>query len=149
MPEFKRILVPVDFSPASDHALEYALDLAERLGAEVHIAHAYQLPVYALPDGGVMVGPEFVARLSEASQSSLNEMAARHSDRGLTLHKHLVDGPAHLEIERLATDIPADLVVMGTHGRTGVKHFLLGSVAERVVRICPVPVITVRSPESD
>lgn len=147
MAEFKRILVPVDFSPASDVALEYALDLAERLGAQVDVVHAYQLPVYALPDGGVMVGPEFVTRLTESSQQSLDELVARHESRGLTLHKHLVDGPAHLEIERLAKSLPADLVVMGTHGRTGVKHFLLGSVAERVVRICPVPVITVRSPE--
>ena len=147
MPEIRKILIPVDFSPPSDHATDYGVDLAEQLGAEVDVVHAYQIPIYALPDGGVMVGPEFVSRLTESAQKGLDQLVERYADRKVKLRTHMADGAPHLEVQRLAEELGADLIVMGTHGRTGLRHFLLGSVAERVVRVSTVPVVTVRLAE--
>lgn len=145
MPEIRRILCPVDFSTPSERALDFALDLAESLGAEVELAHIYQLPVYALPDGAMMAGPEFTVRVTNELQKSLNELAARRP--GKKLRTHLVEGVPYREVVRLAEELEADVIVMGTHGRTGIRHLLLGSVAERVVRSAKVPVITVPTHE--
>jgi universal stress protein A len=145
MKPIQRILCPVDFSDTSNHAVKYALGLAEPLGAEVHLLHVYQLPMYTMPDGALLAGPQTATRVMESAQQALNELAA-----GLgadpPLQKHLTEGVPHAEVERVANDIGADLIVMGTHGRTGLGHLLLGSVAERVVRTASVPVLTVRHP---
>lgn len=144
MAEIKRILCPVDFSETSEHALRYAIDLAERLGAEVHLVHAYQLPTYALPDGALLARPDFVKELTVELQKQLDELIQRYSDGGVQLKGKIVEGLAFTEVNRLAEEEQADMIVMGTHGRTGMKHLLLGSVAERVVRTAEVPVLTVR-----
>lgn len=141
MSEIQKILCPVDFSDSSDRALDYALDFAARVGAEVHVLHAYQLPIYALPDGAAMPGPELAARVSVELQRSLDEIEARETK--VEVQTHLCEGLPHKEVQRLAEELGCDLVVIGTHGRTGLAHFLIGSVAERVVRTSPVPVITV------
>ncbi len=141
MPDIRRILVPVDFSAPSDGALDFAIELAQKLGAEVHLMHVYQLPVYALPDGAMMAGPEFTTKVTTELQKSLTDLAK--SKPGSPLKTHLVEGVPYREIVRMAGELDADLVVMGTHGRTGIRHLLLGSVAERVVRSSEVPVITV------
>jgi nucleotide-binding universal stress UspA family protein len=147
MAEIKRILCPVDFSDTSEYALRYAVDLASRLNADVHLVHAYQLPTYALPDGAILAQPDFVANLTTEVQKQIDELARRYGSHGVALETHVVEGVAYAEIDRLAEEISADLVVMGTHGRTGLTHLLLGSVAERVVRTSKVPVLTVRKPE--
>ncbi|MBX3269407.1 MAG: universal stress protein [Sandaracinaceae bacterium] len=139
----RRILCPVDFSEPSRHAFEYALGLAETLGAEVHLAHAYQLPVFALPDGAMMPTAEMAAAVSTDAQRALDAMEA---PEGRTVVRHLTEGVPHKEIERLVDELDIDLVVVGTHGRTGIRRLLIGSVAERVVRTCPVPVLTVPPP---
>lgn len=144
---YQRILVPVDFSAPSEHAASYAIDLAKEVGADVELVHVYSLPVYALPDGGVMVGPEYAARVSSAAQTSLDDCVARFADRGVSVTGHLAEGSPHEEITRRAEETEADLIVMGTHGHAGMRHFLLGSVTERVVRSATVPVLTVRHPE--
>jgi len=143
----ERILVPVDFSAPSEHATEYALGLARELGADVALVHSYSLPVYALPDGGVMVGPEYAARVSDAAQQSLDACVERFAGKGVEVHGHLTEGVPHEEVARLAKDLGAGMIVMGTHGRSGMRHFLLGSVTERVVRTSKVPVLTVRVDE--
>ena len=74
MPDIRRILCPVDFSPASERALDFAVDLAKSLGAEIDLLHVYQLPVYALPDGAMMAGPEFTTRITTESQKALTEL---------------------------------------------------------------------------
>lgn len=144
MPEIKRILCPVDFSETSEHALRYAIDLASRLGADVLLVHAYQLPTYALPDGALLARPDFVNNLTTELQKQLDELIRRYSGHGVSLEAKLTEGLAFQEIDRLGQEENADLIVMGTHGRTGMKHLLLGSVAERVVRTSKVPVLTVR-----
>ncbi|HEY8426782.1 MAG TPA: universal stress protein [Sandaracinaceae bacterium] len=141
MPEIRRVLCPVDFSPHSENAVRFAVELAEKLGAEVHLLHVYQLPVYALPDGAMMAGPEFTTKVTAELQKALSALA--QSFEPAKLPTHLVEGVPYREVVRMTEELGADLVVMGTHGRTGLKHLLLGSVAERVVRSSSVPVITV------
>ncbi|MEZ4337303.1 MAG: universal stress protein [Sandaracinaceae bacterium] len=136
----RRILCPVDFSEPSTQAYGFAVDLARALGAELHLAHAYQLPVYALPDGAMMPTAEVAASVSAEAQASLDAMPPAE---GVTTKRHLTEGVPHKEIDRLVDEYDIDLVVMGTHGRTGIARLLVGSVAERVVRTCTVPVITV------
>lgn len=144
MNAIERILCPVDFSEPSEHAMRYAVDLAERLGAELHLVHVFQIPAMALPDGAIMGGPDWTTRIMERSEQSLKELAARHADQGIDVKTHLVEGVPFREINRVAReDVKADLIVIGTHGRTGLSHLLMGSVAERVVRTSDVPVITV------
>jgi nucleotide-binding universal stress UspA family protein len=144
MPEIKRILCPVDFSETSEHALRYAIDLASRLGADVRLLHTYQLPTYALPDGALLARPDFVNNLTTELQKQLDELVHRYAGHGVALEAKLTEGLAFQEIDRVAQEDGADLIVMGTHGRTGMKHLLLGSVAERVVRTAKAPVLTVR-----
>jgi universal stress protein A len=146
MKPIQRILCPVDFSDTSNHAVEYAANLAVPLGAEMHLLHVYQLPMYTMPDGALLAGPETAQRVMETGQDSLNKLADK-VPKGTTVNTHLTEGVPHAEVNRLAKEVGADLVVMGTHGRTGIGHLLLGSVAERVVRTSPIPVLTVRHPK--
>jgi len=146
MPAIRRILCPVDFSEASEHALRYAADLASALEADLHVIHAYQLPVYAMPDGAMMAGPEALTKLTDDLQKQLDALVARVS-AARRIETHLVEGVPHGEIADASKRLGADMIVMGTHGRSGLQHFLLGSVAERVVRTAPIPVLTVRTPE--
>jgi nucleotide-binding universal stress UspA family protein len=143
MPEIRRILCPVDFSEPSERALDFAVELAPKFGAELHLVHVYQLPVYALPDGAVMVGPEFTAQVTTELGKALEALAAPRRSAIESLQTHLVEGVPYREIHRMAEELGADLIAMGTHGRTGIRHLLLGSVAERVVRTAKVPVLTV------
>lgn len=145
MAEIRCIVCPVDFSEPSERALEWAADLARDFGAALHLVHVYQLPVYALPDGAVIAGPEFTTRVTSELTKSL---AARAEKHGIASERtHLVEGVPWREIIRMTEELGAEIIVMGTHGRTGLRHLLMGSVAERVVRTSPVPVVTVPSRE--
>ncbi len=141
MPEIRRVLCPVDFSPHSESAVQFAVELAQKLGADVHLLHVYQLPVYALPDGAMMAGPEFTTKVTTELQKALTSLAKKFE--AAKLETHLVEGVPYREVVRMSDELHADLIVMGTHGRTGLRHLLLGSVAERVVRSSKVPVVTV------
>lgn len=142
----RSILAPVDFGAGSDHALEYALDLAASLGATVHVLHVYQIPVYGFPDGAFLAGPEIATRLSEAAQKGLDMLVTRVAARGVKVQGHLRQGNPADEICEAAKSLKTDLIVVGTHGRHGIAHALMGSVAERVVRTSTVPVLTIRTP---
>jgi len=139
----QRILCPVDFSEPSGQALDYAVTLASTLGAELHLLHAYQLPVYALPDGALIPSAELAASVSSEAQEALDGLVNDRIPDGVVAHPHLTEGAPYLEVERLVKELDIDLVVMGTHGRTGFARLLMGSVAERVIRTCPVPVLSV------
>ncbi len=142
----RSILSPVDFGTGSDHALDTALDLAQALGATVQVLHVYQIPVYGFPDGAFLAGPEIATRLSEAAQKGLDGVVQRIAARGIKVVGHLRQGNPADEICAVAKDLGADLIVLGTHGRKGLAHALMGSVAERVVRTSSVPVLTIRTP---
>lgn len=148
MSEVKRILAPVDFSENSEAALKFAISLAQRLGAAVHLLHVLPTPVYGAPPFTPVVAPVPDPKYREECTKALNELAATHSS-GVDVTQEVVEGTAHVEIGRLAGERKADMIVMGTHGRTGLQRLLLGSVAERVVRTATVPVLTVPLEQED
>lgn len=145
MPEFRCILCPVDFSESSQRAFEYALALASRLGAEVEVAHVYHLSADAMPEGVWEVPSDLKAEITTHLQQQLDELVKRGSGAGVKVIASLCEGIPYVEIVRLAREHGVDMIVIGTHGRTGLAHLLLGSVAERVVRTADVPVVSVRS----
>jgi nucleotide-binding universal stress UspA family protein len=142
--DIQTILVPVDFGETAAHALDSALDLAKALRAKVHVLHVYTIPVYGFPDGAFVTGPEVAVKIEEAAAKGLTDMLSRYRDRGIAIEHSIRQGSAHEEIVAAAKELPAQLVVMGTHGRGLLAHALLGSVTERVVRTSPVPVLTIR-----
>ena len=151
MISLNRILAATDFSPSSDHALRYAAEFAQRFGAELHLLHVTQ----DLATAALAMAPLIPAEVDYREQQF--EVASRELDRlpaalGLKVPKavrEVREGTAFVEIIRYARDHQIDLIVMGTHGRSGLAHVLLGSVAERVVRKAPCPVLTVRPPEHE
>jgi universal stress protein A len=143
----RRILVPVDFSEGSRAALHYALALAQKLDGEIELLHVWEVPSFASsemlltqPSGPPMSLGAFAGRSAEEELKAWSPNVSR-----VPLKRCVIAGPTVASIiERAAA---FDLVVMGTHGRTGISHLLLGSVAERVVRRSPCPVLTVRRTE--
>jgi nucleotide-binding universal stress UspA family protein len=149
MTEIRRILVPVDFSEHSQRALDDAIGLAEKFGAELHLLHCYEVyPAGAIGFPYNVAIPETYEReIREAATARLASWREKVTARGIRAEQHLVmDRPSH-GIVGLAEKLPADLIVIGTYGLTGVKHVLLGSVAERVLRHAPCPVLTVKHQE--
>jgi nucleotide-binding universal stress UspA family protein len=146
--DWKRICCPIDFSDASRAAMEVAADLARRHGAELVLLHAYPIPGYTFPDGSVMASPKMMQELAEQAQRHLEEWRA-DAERIVQAPRVSVEkaiGEPASEIVSYATDSGVDLLVLGTHGRTGLEHALMGSIAERVVRRAHCPVLTVRPP---
>lgn len=142
----KRILIPTDFSPSSDRAIAVGTTLADSLGASIHLIHVLEAPFVTrgpyelrLPDT-----PERRARLYDDARWKLRGVAARLQERRLRTSVEVRLGDATDQIVAAGADYGADLIVMGTHGRTGLEHLLLGSVAERVIRHAACPVLTVR-----
>ena len=145
MPEFRRILCPVDFSETSKRAFEYALALAARLGAEVDVIHVYHLSADALAEGTWEIPRELEADLTTRLQQQLDELVKHKPQMGVKVTTSLYQGIPYIEITRAAKERGADMIVIGTHGRTGLAHLLIGSVAERVVRLADVPVVSIRT----
>jgi universal stress protein A len=139
----RKIVCPVDFSAGSERALEKAEELARALGAEIELLHVYQLPVLALPEAPVTVSPTFVADLTDRAERALKPLAEKIRAHGLTVGTRLMEGHPAEVITSRARDLEASMIVMGTHGKSGFRRFLLGSTAERVVRMATVPVLTV------
>ncbi|MDP9150265.1 MAG: universal stress protein [Myxococcota bacterium] len=148
MASFRRILVPTDFSESSERALDWALDLAARLGASVTVMHAYEIPIVGFPDGALIATPELASRISDAAGAALDKTVARLQGRGVKVDGLLRDGVAFEEITRAADELDADLIVVGTHSRRGLARALLGSVAENVIRSSPRPVLTIQGPRA-
>lgn len=144
MTDLHRILVPTDFTETSEHALDWALSLAERLGASVTVMHSYEIPIAGFPDGAIIATPEIATRIAEASREALTQTLDRRKGRGVPMDAILREGVAWEEINAVADAIDADLVVIGTHGRRGLARALLGSVAENVVRTAHRPIVTIR-----
>jgi nucleotide-binding universal stress UspA family protein len=149
MPEIRRILCPVDFSPGSDHALEYAIALARVLNAEVLLLHVVHPLMFGIGADGVAVdiGVRLLQEMEQSCADHLGRIAATVRSRGVQVTERIVTGTPFFEIIQTARAEGADLIVMGTHGRSGIVHALIGSVAERVVRKAPCPVLTVKHPE--
>ena len=142
----KRILVPIDFTETSDKAFDFALELAERFGASVTAMHAYEIPVIGFPDGALVATVDIATRIQESGRKGLDAAVAARKARGIPIDSVLREGPAWEEIRALAEEMPADIIVIGTHGRRGIARALLGSVAENVIRTTKVPVLTIHGP---
>jgi len=141
----RRILAPTDFSEYSTEAIGYACALADKFDSELHLLHVLEVhasstPVFA---GGMALTPR-VRESREAAEKALQQVAP-----GREAVRTTVEGPAFLGIIRYAKENDIDLIVMGTHGRSGLAHVIIGSVAERVVRKAPCPVMTVRHPKHE
>lgn len=141
-----QILVPVDFSPYSEHALAYATELARRLDATVHVVHVIGIPTLGAPELGLAFTAATIDKLVADSQAALDRMTALHRNSARVGKALVRTGDARDMILQAAEELGADLLVMGTHGRRGLSRALLGSVAETVVRTSPIPVLTIRAP---
>ena len=139
------ILVPIDFSTTADQALEYAIALAAKLGARIHLVHVIGMPSFGIPDLGVAVTNTMIESLVRDGQAALDRIVAQRRGEATFGEVSLRTGDARGMILEAANDVGADLIVIGTHGRSGVARVLLGSVAEAVVRTAPCPVVVVRT----
>jgi nucleotide-binding universal stress UspA family protein len=143
MKEIHKILVPIDFSEHSQRALEAAIGLAQKFDSELHLLHCHQPLAAAGPYDFVL--PEGLERqIREGAQRRLAEWRQTASAKKVRAHDHLGLSVPSEGIVELAKKLGADLIVMGTRGLSGLKHVLLGSVAERVLRTAPCPVLTVK-----
>lgn len=142
MIQVKNILVPTDFSDTSLPSLRYAVELARKFGAKVHLLYVIEDPVEVLPIFGGYTPDR--ATLEEFAKSGLAAWRDSQDLSGVPVADRFVHGRPYLEIVRDARQNDIDLIVMGTHGRGFTGHLLMGSVAEQVVRHSPCPVLTVR-----
>jgi len=137
---YERILLPTDGSESADAALDHALDLARQYDAELLVLHVVSA-AYAEAGPG---HANAIGALEEYGEETFDEIAERAEAAGVRMTSEQRHGEPHQVITEYATEAGADLVVMGTHGRTGLQRYLLGSVTERVVRTSDVPALTVR-----
>jgi nucleotide-binding universal stress UspA family protein len=140
----KRILVATDFSEQAGKAFDAALALAARTKAELHLIHALEVALPLFEPYAVVIPADWIGEARRLAQEKLAKGQAAVKAKGLTGTTHLGDVPAAHAIAERARELGADLVVIGTHGHTGLKHVLLGSVAERTVEYAPCSVWTVK-----
>ena len=110
--------------------------------------HSYEIPIIGFPDGGIVATPDIATRIGDASRKALESVVSKHQDSGVPVTGVLREGVAWEEINHVADEINADIIVIGTHGRRGLARALLGSVAENVVRTSQHPVLTIHGPRS-
>ena len=138
---YDEILVPTDGSDASELAIEHAIDMARTYDARLHALYVVDTGAYSTLDAGAEM---LLDSLEEEGEAAVNRVEERADDAGVSASTEVTAGTPHRAILDYAEDHDVDLIVMGTHGRTGLDRYLLGSVTERVVRTADVPVLTVR-----
>ena len=147
-PTRRRLLIATDFSATSERALILAQDLARAMRAMLEIVHVHSLPIYSLPPPVEMLAPTVIAQEVLADiDHQLSRLCDRARTGGLVCESVALIGEPHAEILKRASESGATMIIMGTHGRTGLAHALLGSVAERVVQRALCPVLVVPSAE--
>jgi len=145
MIQLARILLPTDFSEFSSEATNYACAFAEQFDAELHLLHVLEIHQSRTPDFAMGLAlPSRIKESREAAEKALENVLHSKWVEGRKVVKATAEGPPFLEIIRYAKQHDVDLIVMGTHGRSALVHALMGSVAEKVVRKAPCPVLTVR-----
>ena len=142
----QKILVPTDFSDLSQQALEFGLSLADTFRAKHYLMHVWELPMT-----GSLLPPEpypesVLTEEQTAGEEHLTKITNELRASGFDVEPLFVFGKPYMEIVKAAADLGIDLIVLASHGRSGVSHLLLGSVAEKVVRLAPCPVFTVKAP---
>jgi nucleotide-binding universal stress UspA family protein len=142
---YNRILLPTDGSEGINRAAAEAIALAAEVDAELHVLFV----VEEIPHASEMMSGQLTAQIRQIGEDAIEDIRERADDAGIDLESHIEEGIPHQAILKYADDADIDLVVMGTHGRSGLDRYLLGSVTERVVRTADVPVLTVRVSDED
>ena len=137
------VLVPTDFSQSSDEALRYALAFAKQFHAEVMLLHVTEVPP-GTAEGGIAITPGMIEEMNRRAAERLSALSSGVQPRGVPIRTLVRTGAPYHEIVEAARDEDADMIILSTHGRTGLKRLFLGSTAERVVRHAPCPVIVLR-----
>ena len=145
---FQKILVPVDFSEHSKAALESATQLAKTFRAELCLLHCYAVDPGGISPYGVSLPPNYFDEVRDAANQKLDGWLEKITAEGVKARPLLSSTCPSEEISLMAEELGSDLIVMGTRGLSGVKHLMLGSVAERTLRTAPCPVLTVKATES-
>ncbi len=147
--KLKKILVPLDFSDHSTKALKYAIKFAQQFGAHIDLLHVVEPAVY--PEG-MIIPPDMEdinTSLEKQAVKTLKKTASQTIPKGVAWSIAVRVGSPYSEIVELARKTETDLLIITTHGYTGLKHFVMGSTAERIVRHAPCPVLTVRDTEHE
>lgn len=142
--QLRKILVPLDFSPHSAKAMDYAIEMAKHFHGEIHLLHCYPVYVGAVSPYGIVVPESFDKECRDAATREIEQWAEKVKSAGVSVSTTVSPSAPADAIARTAEEIGADLVVMGSRGLTGLKHVLLGSVAERTLRTAPCPVLTLK-----
>ena len=143
---FKNILCPTDFSEPANSALSYACDLVAQYRAELHLLHVLPDPVAALTAYGPVVSgipADWEKTMREEADKQLAGLLDTEWEKANRVRRCVTEGIPNVQIVLYAEENAIDLIIMGTHGRTGFNHFLMGSEAEKVVRKSPCPVLTI------
>ena len=145
--DIKKILVPIDFSDYSKSALKYAVNFCNYCKAEMTLIYVVE-PVIYPPDFsmGQIAIPSVNVEWDERAKQELEKLAKEHIPSGVSVKTLIKTGKPFLEIIETASELDIDLIIIATHGRTGIEHILFGSTAEKVVRKAPCPVLTLREP---
>ena len=145
--DIKKILVPIDFSDYSKSALKYAVNFCKNFNAEMILIYVVE-PVIYPPDFsmGQIAIPSVNAEWDERARQELDKLAKEEIPDSVPVKTIIKTGKPFLEIIENAGELDVDLIIIATHGRTGVEHILFGSTAEKVVRKAPCPVLTLREP---
>ncbi len=145
MINIQRILLPTDFSDYADVARSYACRFADEFQAELHLLHVLEVQISSTPELGMGLAlPSHIHESQELAEQQLTTVLDKEWAEGKKVFFATAHGPAFLGIIQYAKEHDIDLIIMGTHGFTGLAHMLIGSVAEKVVRKSPCPVLTVR-----
>jgi nucleotide-binding universal stress UspA family protein len=142
--DFKQIVVTTDLSENAEVAMPVAASLARRFDGHVDVVHVFEVPLYAFTEGVPMALPEWTATVRQNHLRKLGDYVREFAGREkIDARPVLLEGETTREILRYATEVKADCIVIATHGRTGLQRLLLGSVAEKIVRLSPCPVLAV------
>ena len=147
METIKKILVPIDFSDYSKKALQYTVQFAKSFNSEIFLVYVIEPMIYPADlSMGQMVIPQNELNLAEKAKSELEDLAKNEIGDALKYQIVIKTGRPFIEIIETASELDSDLIIIATHGHTGVEHLLFGSTAEKIVRKAPCPVLTLREP---
>ena len=145
MLKLETLLVATDFSADADAALEQAIGVAKEMGSRIHLIHVYHLPAYAAAPWGYSYPTDLFTEVRQHVAARIAQEEQRVQKEGISASTEVVEGVPSEAIVECAQRIGADMIIMGTRGLTGVKHVVLGSVAERTLRHAACPVMTVKA----
>jgi len=150
MPQITRIVVPIDFSEYSKKAFRYAIDFARSFRAEMVLVYVVEPIVYPADFSfGQVALPSMERELLQRGEEQLKNLIDKEVPDGIAARSIVRSGKPFVEIIQVAKEENAELIIIATHGHSGIEHVLFGSTAEKVVRKAPCPVLSIRSPERD